>query len=691
LFKIAIICGGPSLERGVSLNSARSIYDHLLQPEREFVILYVDQKLNFFQIDPAQLYSNTPADFNFKLAHTGTMLSQQQYQDLLRQCDLAFPCIHGAFGEDGGLQTLLERCGIPFVGSSAKACQLAFNKFGLNQHLKQHGFETLNILSLNFDDPTWQDQLNTFYQSNGANKLVIKPNAGGSSLGVKIVTNLEDAMSHAQWLQSQHGEQRIVAEAFCDGREFTVVVLQNLNRAAVALPPTEVILKKDSDTDIFNFRRKYLATNTTQRPCPPRHFTPEQTQSICSLAEKTFDLFEMSDMARIDGFVTSTGTLYFTDINPISGMEQNSFIFQQASRIGWSHCQLLNHLMASALKRFNQPLPTEHSMPDQSKQPVWVLFGGQSAEKEVSVMSGSNVWMKLLRSTTFEVTPFLLANNETTWQLPYAFCLDHTVEEITNNCEFATEQSELVIKLAQDIRPRLQLDQAWQWQLPVKRSLEDFLLAAKNANAFVFLGLHGGFGEDGTLQAKMDALNIPYNGPGAKASHLCMDKFETGRVINQANIPGLISAPKKQLSYAELTQYSMAACEALWQELTQRFHAKELIIKPLYDGCSCGIVRLSNAKELKTYAQLVHQPFAPPGTFVHHDGIIEMNYNPDKGILLEPFIETVKLEVLDNHILPEVVEGWIELTVGVYSTDQGLKVMTPSITVAEGSVLALEE
>ena len=104
--KIGLICGGPSLERGISLNSARSLLDHLQNEVIELVPFYLDHKKNAYAISTAQLYSNTPSDFDFKLQETATALNTKQFVQELKKVDLVFPVMHGPYGEDGGIQSL---------------------------------------------------------------------------------------------------------------------------------------------------------------------------------------------------------------------------------------------------------------------------------------------------------------------------------------------------------------------------------------------------------------------------------------------------------------------------------------------------------------------------------------------------------------------------------------------------------
>ena len=141
--KIGLICGGSSLERGISLNSARSVMDHLESEDMEIVPIYFDSKKKPYQVSKAQLYSNTPSDFDFKLQQAATPLSEETLVSLLKTTDIVFPVMHGPFGEDGKIQSFLEKHDLPFVGSTSEACKKAFDKFNANERIKQHGFSTL--------------------------------------------------------------------------------------------------------------------------------------------------------------------------------------------------------------------------------------------------------------------------------------------------------------------------------------------------------------------------------------------------------------------------------------------------------------------------------------------------------------------------------------------------------------------
>ena len=690
---ITIICGGPSEERGISLNSARSIYDHLVTDDVQFEILYVDQKLRFYKIKSASLYSNTTSDFDFKLDDTDRM-TDEEIKQAVTKADIAFPCIHGEFGEDGQLQEKLEEFDVTFVGSGSKACRHALNKYKINQKLANAHLPALDIVKLNLkkDTTSLAPLVSDFVNKHPNEKYVVKPLSGGSSIGVKIVKKQQDILEHCRTLKTQYGTRQAVLEEYCGGQEFTVVVVQNAEGEPIALPVTAVEVQ-----GVFDYRKKYLSTEGTIRHCPPepKSYSDKQIAIIRKQAEQIFTLFGMRDIARFDGFLAADNKVYFNDLNPISGMEQNSFFFQQASRIGWRQKDLLRYVVNLALARAGKsPLEVDNHR-SAEKEPVWVLFGGDSGEKEVSVMSGTNVWLKLAKSKYYQSSPFLLTGG-TVWKLPYAFCLDHTVSEIQQNCEHAKTINSRVQGLAEEIKGRLKTNNFVEtWDIPKRMSLESFFEGAKKAGAFVFLGLHGGDGENGTLQKKLDVLGVNYNGPSPDCSRLCMDKLDSGKKIIDAKMDGIIAASKlninvdKHFNPSDHNRYHKEGM-AIWEEMQKMlgakaldFESRDLLIKPKADGCSRGIFRFKSAEELAAYFQHMGKDELFKG--------IEMNFDPKKGLIIEPFVETVKLKVKKHEILPKVVKGWVELTVGVVYQEGSLHSLVPSITVAEGAVLSLEE
>lgn len=687
---VTLICGGPSKERGISINSARSIYDHLCASGLEVTVFYVDGQLNFHRLNPAQLYSNTPSDFDYLLAGQGRAWDSAELAADLAVTDIVFPCIHGSFGEDGRLQALLEQIGVPFVGSGSEASAVASDKFLVNKRLAANGFRVLPMIAVDSMAPDLEQRVATFMAEHP--QAVVKPAQGGSSIGVQLFDDAQSAAAHARCLLDSGEYARVVVEQRATGEEFTAVVVADRDGAPTAFPPSAV---EKASGGLYTFEMKYLPTSDTRRHCPPATWSDEGIRAVRAATASVFTLFNLRDMARIDGWRMEDGQIVFTDINTVSGMEQNSFVFQQASRVGLTHVDLLTHVVSEACRRQNVRF-TSSAPPARiaNKQEVHVLFGGDTAERQVSVMSGSNVCFKLQASEYYVPIPFLLAPGGRVWKLPYSACLDHTVEEILANCENARSDAERIRTLAVEFEGRFHLVQPRTPEAPAEMSLAAFLENAAKRSAFVFIALHGGMGENGDLQAMLDDHGVSYNGSGPAASRLCIDKLLTGQTVEAAAQPGLISAPKVFVSWPEIQAATPDFCAALWDDLRGRWDSRALLVKPRSDGCSAGILRIATQGELETYFDLVRRRVdrAPATDFsTQGGGWVDLGFDPSLGVLVEPFVETDHLIVRNSRIERQDRSGWIELTVGVYGAGENLKALSPSITVAEEAVLSLAE
>lgn len=690
MLQISIICGGPSPERGISLNSARSVLDHLQSEQIEIVPFYLDQKRNAYHVSTAQLYCNTPSDFDFKLRNTAKPLSETQFIKALRGTDIVFPVMHGAYGEDGGIQSFLEKNGIPFVGSGSAACKKAFDKYDSNVHIREAGFFTHPSALLKIYATNHEQIIRDFFKRHAISRAVIKPASGGSSIGVYSVATPEEALDRARYLFGKRADTRVVLEPFADGAEFTVIILENKFGLPVALPPTEIEADY-SEHQIFDFRKKYLPTRHVTYHCPPR-FSDATIEKIQAQAEQLFALFHLHDYARFDGWVLPSGDIWFSDFNMVSGMEQNSFLFQQGARVGMSHQGIMRHILESAALRHKIALPEEMHV-ERHRKPVSVLFGGGSSERQVSLMSGTNVWLKLRRSREYAPHPYLLEpDGKTAWRLPYHLTLNHTVEEIVENCR--NYQNAKTRLEAYEERARLHLG------LPAKKNEKEFfdpehltLDELLRRSKFVFNALHGGEGEDGTLQMKLAQRGAHFNGPDAKVSKLCMDKWATAEHIRRAKIDGVEATMGTVMGTDALLSMKEPGLEKFWRGIRKTLETGSLVVKPRGDGCSTGVVRLFSVADLKAYLGLLRKEasFASLGTFRNQTGIIEMPPKVPEYLLFERFIETDILCVKGNALKHTKKTGFVEVTVGVIERDDALHAFNPSITIAEGEVLSVEE
>jgi D-alanine--D-alanine ligase len=702
--RVGIICGGPSLERGISLNSARSSMDNLKSGGWTVATYYCDQQRNLYRISPALLYSNTPSDFDFKLnvlindGQVQLFTHKKEFIDALKhETDIILPCIHGEFGEDGQLQKILEDNHIPFVGSPSNACRIMFDKISASKRIAELGYTTLPYCVVEKGE-LWEKQIQSvrdFFERNCGNKFVVKPSSGGSSIEVKIVKSPKDAVCHARKIFEKKISLKVIIEPFCKGHEFTIIVLENKKDEPVALIPTEIELITGDNKKrhrLFTTRDKYLPSQDVKYHCPPRietGFNEKIINKIQKTAENLFSHFGMKDFSRLDGWLMDDGKVIFSDINPVSGMEQNSFLFIAGSRIGLTHSELISNILFHALVRNNTHISKKIQRDKSGSRKICVIFGGETSERDVSLMSGTNVWLKLLAAPNYDPSPYLLTSIDAIWKLPYGFTLCHTTDEIVENCVNADVIISRLQRLVPTIRQRLYLEplKDADWINPRQMSFEKFCEVAKKENAFIFNALHGGKGEDGTIQKILNHHKLSYNGSDSDASQLCMDKFETGNVIKKLNDPLLISAPKKLVSSLQSKN-----AENIWQDAKKELKTADIIIKPQSDGCSTGIVRLSSASDLRKYLREIEKEkkYLKAGTVKYQSSRIKLPEKVD-SFILEPFIKTIKIcpEDIKSHFA--IPKGWIELTVGVLENNKRYHSLWPSITLAEDNVLSVEE
>ncbi|KAG9137893.1 hypothetical protein Leryth_021187 [Lithospermum erythrorhizon] len=668
---------------------------------------------------------------------------------------------------------MLQNSNVPFVGTQSKECRRAFDKYAASLELDKHGFVTVPSVLIQGREAD-ESELTKWFVTNqldvSTGKVVVKPTVAGSSIGVTVAYGVADTLNSANSIISEGIDDKVLVEIFLEGgREFTAIVLDAGSGSGcqpVVLLPTEVDLQSHGTLDddekdaIFNYRRKYLPTQQVSYHTPPR-FPLEIIETIRQGASLLFQQLGLRDFARIDGWFlppdshasslvrdkfgkSGLGTVLFTDINLVSGMEQTSFLFQQASKVGFSHSNILRTIIQRACLRFPNLLnynilssvsPTilrsssasKELSKDQDKQKVYILFGGDSSERQVSLMSGTNVWLNLQTCDDVEVIPCLLApvggyssdldntrkrtdmSSWAVWTLPYSLVLRHTTEEVLDACLEAIEPSRAAFTshlrslVMNDLMEGLKQHHWFRGfdipdESPNRLFLEEWIRLAKDREATVFIAVHGSIGEDGTLQSLLDAEKVPYSGPGAIASRTCMDKVATSQALKHLAESGVLTMNKEVHKIRDLAGMPISD---IWQELTSQLNSKTLCVKPARDGCSTGVARLCQHEDLAVYIKALQDclPRIPANSFSKAHGSIEMPVPPPEEVIFEPFIETDEIIVSSKsknadapHLIWEGKSRWVEITVGVVGKRGSMRSLTPSVTVKEsGDILSLEE
>lgn len=234
--------------------------------------------------------------------------------------DLAFIIMHGKGGEDGIIQGYLETLGIKYTG-----CGVLASAIGMNKKFFKWVMEHNNVL---------------MPKSVSKAPCVVKPNCGGSSVGVSIVEEDRD-LDKAIKLAKKYDDE-VLIEEYIEGMEITCGVLGN--DEVEALPVVEIIPKNK----FFDYESKY-SDGGAQEICPAR-LNSEMTTKVQKIALKVFKVIGGRGFARVD-MIIRNDEVYVLDINTLPGLTPNSLLPKEAKAIGMSYGQMLDRIIELALKK----------------------------------------------------------------------------------------------------------------------------------------------------------------------------------------------------------------------------------------------------------------------------------------------------------------------------------------------------
>ena len=294
--KIAVLMGGPGSERKVSLASGAGIAQALRSLGA--IVTEVDVEGPDFTLPP--------------------------------DIEIAFNAIHGTFGEDGQVQRILEKRGVPYTGEGVAASELAIDKILTKQRFVRHGVPTPR-----------SEILRDGAQPTLPIPFVIKCPREGSSVGVYIIkeqSELAPALAEARALSNV-----LLVEKYIPGRELTVGVV-----GGQALPIIEIVAKKD----FYNFENKYPFLNPTAAGAD--HFCPAplsetQTRVVQELAVHATKALDLQVYSRVDLLLSDAGEPFVIEINTIPGMTPSSLLPEAAAARGISYAALCAQIIELSL------------------------------------------------------------------------------------------------------------------------------------------------------------------------------------------------------------------------------------------------------------------------------------------------------------------------------------------------------
>ena len=304
--KVAVIEGGYSKEKAISIKSAKTLFDNLDRTKFDPTRVLIDEK-EWTAYDEVGRYSIDKNDFSY--SKNGFKYNFEH----------AFIVIHGTPGEDGKLQGYLDMVGVPYNTSSAPIMALTFQKFHCNQFLKNFGINVPEAVLVKPEDAIDERQIIDKVKL----PCFVKPTDGGSSFGVtkvKKASELLPAIKEA----FNHGSEVIVEENI-KGREVTCGVYRD-SEGVKALPITEII----SENEYFDYDAKY---NGKSKEVTPADLTGLMTTKIQSLTKKIFGVLGMKGIVRMDYIVNNGGIPFLIEINSVPGMSKESIVPQMASAL----------------------------------------------------------------------------------------------------------------------------------------------------------------------------------------------------------------------------------------------------------------------------------------------------------------------------------------------------------------------
>jgi D-alanine-D-alanine ligase len=306
--KVAVLKGGRSLERGVSLRSGARVEDALQRIGHEPLPLDVGAEL------VQRLIEESP--------------------------DAAFVALHGTGGEDGTVQELLEILGVPYTGPGVAACVRCMDKVLAKHELREAGIPTPDWLAFNataFRELGAADALEQIEARLGY-PLVVKPARGGSALGVKLVaarSEIPEAL-----VAAFSYDDRVILERYVQGRELAVSVL-----GSEALPVVEAIPREG---DLYDFEARY-EIGRTDFVCPAQ-LDPETAAAVTDASLGAFRALGCSGFARVDLMLGEAGPEVL-EVNAIPGLTDTSLLPQAAEAAGLEFEQLVERVLALALEQ----------------------------------------------------------------------------------------------------------------------------------------------------------------------------------------------------------------------------------------------------------------------------------------------------------------------------------------------------
>lgn len=312
---IAVLAGGLSHEREVSLRSGRRLASALRQAGLTVTEWDVDATLL------PRLRDERP--------------------------DAVLVALHGGEGENGAIQSVLEMLDVPFVGTGSRSCRRAWDKPTAKAELARAGLATPDWVVLphnTFRELGAQAVLDALVDRLGL-PLMLKPDQGGSALGARVVRDAAE-LPAAMVGCLAYGDT-VLAERYVDGVEVAVTVLEGVDDADTpqALPAVEIV----PEGGVYDYTARYTAGLTTYHT--PARLDLKTQEAVAELAVAAHRLLGLRDLSRTDAVVDADGTVHFLEVNVTPGLTENSLLPMAVAAAGHSLGDVFAGLVERAIAR----------------------------------------------------------------------------------------------------------------------------------------------------------------------------------------------------------------------------------------------------------------------------------------------------------------------------------------------------
>lgn len=340
--KVAILYGGRSVEHGVSVNSARNIFEYIDKDRFEPLPIGISQTGQWFltQGVSKDIEQGKPLGLILDAKNPGIILLASG--DRIK-VDIIFPVLHGTDGEDGSIQGLIKAIDLAMVGTGVLGSSISMNKIVAKRLLKESGVPVTKFLSFAYRDKS-KINFEVVAKKLGT-PFMVKSASLGSSVGVSKVSKkpefkkaLEDAFQY---------DQEIIIEEFITGREIECAIMGNT--PAVASNPGEIVISKNYE--FYTFDAKYVDPEAVSIQVPAV-LDKAIILAIRKASLKAYHALRCEDFARVDLFLTKRGKIYVNEINTIPGFTNSSMFPMMWKERGISFTELITQLITLAFERY---------------------------------------------------------------------------------------------------------------------------------------------------------------------------------------------------------------------------------------------------------------------------------------------------------------------------------------------------